>query len=122
MQEYKKMMCAICSCLRYIIPVENSTAEPSVWKALYTQQFPYEIDFYIIFYFFPFFFFALFGKLANLSTGMFWHLSIIYDNMSGGKTAFANKREQNRKDYFWEVLAEEAMCSDEDKAILIFNI
>lgn len=88
-------------------------------KALYTQGFPYEIDFYMI-YAFPIFF-ALVGKLANLSTGMFWHLPIIYDNMSGGKTAFANKREQNmERCYFWchwEVLAKESMCSDKDKAI-----
>lgn len=52
---------------------------------------------------------------------MFWHLPIIYDNMSGGKTAFANKREQNmERCYFWchwEVLAKESMCSDKDKAI-----
>lgn len=104
--------------------VKNSHVEPSILKALYTQELPYEIYFYMI-YTFPFFF-ALVGKLANLSTGMFWHLSIIYDNMSGGKTTFANKREQNmERRYFWchwEVVAKESICWDKDKAILIFDI
>lgn len=56
---------------------------------------------------------------------MLWHLPIIYDNMSGEKMAFANKREQNMEIcYVWchcNVLGKEFMCSDKDKVILIFN-
>lgn len=57
---------------------------------------------------------------------MFWHLSIIYDNTSGGRELHLQTEEaEHGKMLFLVSLGDtgkEPMCSGRDKAILIFSI